>query len=161
MENFLPPLKIKSGKLKISESILGFNLNCKDFKTDFLGGQFNFTGVYNSSKGESFYLKLNTNFNNILPSQIVYSEKDTIPEILGGKLSGSFFTDLQFPEDSTLLKFLNLKDANLLYYLPEDTIEVKALNLKVSDVYYNSYNNENPLASIYASGNFEIKKSKV
>ena len=159
-EKFLPSLKIKSGRLEISESVLGFNLNCKDFKTDFLGGQFNFTGVYNSSKAEPFYLKLNTNFNNISPSKIMYSEGDTIPEFLSGKLSGSFFTDLQFPEDSTLLKFLNLKDANLLYYLSEDTIEVKALNLKVSDIYFNSENNENPLASIYASGNFKSKKVK-
>ena len=161
VENFLPPLKIKSGNFKISESILGFNLNCKDFKTDFLGGQFNFTGVYNSSKAEPFYLKLNTKFNNISPSQIMYSEGDTVPEFLIGKLNGSFFTDLQFPEDSTTLKFLNLKDANLIYYLPEDTIEVKSLNLKVSDVYYNSRNDENPLASLYTSGNFRSKKINV
>ena len=159
-ENFLPPLKIKSGKFKISESILGFNLNCKDIKTDFLGGQFNFTGVYNSSKAEPFYLKLNTKFNNISPSEIMYSEGDTVPEYLIGKLSGSFITDLQFPEDSTALKFLNLKDANLIYYLPDDTIEVKALNLKVSDVYFDSRNVENPLATLYTSGNIKSKKVK-
>jgi AsmA protein len=159
-ENFLPPLKIKSGKFNISESILGFNLNCKDLKTDFLGGQFDFTGIYNSSKAEPFYLKLNTKFNDITPSQLIYNEGDTIPEYLGGKLSGSFFTDLQFPEDSTALKFLNLKDANLLYYLPEDTIEFKALNLKVSDVYFNSRNDENPLAFLYTSGNFKSQRLK-
>ncbi|MBT8387444.1 MAG: AsmA-like C-terminal region-containing protein, partial [Ignavibacteria bacterium] len=75
-------------------------------------------------------------------------------------LSGSFFTDLQFPEDSTELKFLNLKDANLLYYLPEDTIEIKSLNLKFADVYFNSRNDENPLSSLYTSGNFKSKKVK-
>jgi len=159
-ENFLPPLKIKSGKVKISESILGFNLNCKDFKTDFLGGQFNFTGVYNSSKAEPFYIKLDTKFNGISPSQIIYSKGDTIPEYLSGKLSGSFFTDLQFPEDSSEFKFLNLKDANLLYYLPEDTMEFKSLNLKVADVYFDSRNDENPLSSLYTSGSFRSKKVK-
>ena len=160
VENFLPRIIIKSGKFEVSENILGFNLNCKDFKTDFLGGQLDFTGVYNSSKAEPFYLKLNTEFNDISPSQLIYNEGDTIPEYLGGKLSGSFFTDLQFPEDSTALKFLNLKDANLLYYLPADTIEFKALNLKVSDVYFNTRNDENPLAFLYASGSFKSQRLK-
>ncbi len=158
IEDLLPPIIINSGKFRISENILGFNLNCKDFKTDFLGGQFNFTGVYNSSQAEPFYLKLDSKFSNIYPSQLIYNEGDSIPEYLGGSLTGSFFADMQFPEDTTVLKFFNLKDADLSYNLAEDTIEIKALNLNISEVYFDLRVNENPLVSLNTSGSFKSKK---
>ena len=90
-------MKIKSGNFKISESILGFNLKCDNFKTAFLDGDFNFTAEYNTSKYEPFYIKAKTDFKNIYLSKLFYSPKDTIPESMKGKLSGSFFAELQFP----------------------------------------------------------------
>jgi hypothetical protein len=141
-ENFLPPLKIESGKFKVSESILGFNLKFDKFETIFLDGNFN------------FYIKLNTNFKKISPSILFYDKGDTIPEFFTGKLSGSFFTEFQFPMDSTILKFINLKDGNLIYYSPTDTIELKSLRLNFSNIYYNDKLNSNPLATLSTSGKF-------
>lgn len=154
-ENFLPPLKIKSGRFKISESILGFNLKFDKFKTKFLDGNFNFTGEYNSSKFQPFYIKANTNFTNISPSKLLYDENDTIPEPLSGKLSGSFFGELQFPVDSTFIKFINLKEGNLLYQFSGDTITTKSLSLSLSDVYFNDAVNSNPLATLSTKGNIK------
>ena len=153
-ENFLPPLKIKSGKFKVSENILGFNLKFDKFETKFLDGKFNFTGEYNSSKYQPFYIKLNTDFKKISPSILFYEKGDTIPEFLTGKLSGSFFTEFQFPTDSTILKFINLKDGNLIYYSPTDTIELKSIRLNFSNIYYNDKLNSNPLATLSTSGKF-------
>jgi len=154
-ENFLPPLKIKSGNFKISESILGFNLKCDNFKTKFLDGDFNLTAEYNTSKYEPFHIKAKTNFKDIYLSKLFYNENDTIPESMKGKLSGSFIAELQFPLDSTILKFVNLKDADLLYQFSGDTIATKSLSLSLSDVYFNDAINSNPFATLTTKGNFE------
>ena len=151
-ENFLPPLRIKSGGFEISESILGFNLKFDNFKTKFLDGDFNFTGEYNTSKHQPFYIKATTSFTQISPSILFFEERDTIPEFLSGKLSGSFFTEFQFPIDSTFLKFINLKDGNLIYNSPKDTIELKLLSLNFTDIYFNERVNQNPFATLSATG---------
>ena len=143
-ENFLPRLKIKSGKFKISENLLGFNLKYDNFKTTFLDGDFNFTGEYNTSKFQPFYIKAKTDFKKISPSILFYDETDTIPESMKGKLSGSFFVELQFPLDSTVLKFINLKDADLVYESSSDTIKTKSLNISFNNVYFNNLINSNP-----------------
>ena len=155
VENFLPPLNIKSGNFKISESILGFNLKCYNFKTAFLDGDFNFTAEYNTSKHEPFYIKAKTDFKEIYLSKLFYDEKDTIPESMKGKLSGSFYADLQFPVDSTILKFVNLNDANLLYQFSGDTITTKSLSLSLSDIYFNDADNSNPFATLTTKGKIE------
>ena len=157
-ENFLPPLKIQSGRFKVSENILGFNLKFDKFQTKFLDGNFNFTGEYNSSKYQPFYIKLNTDFKKISPSILFYDKGDTIPDFLTGKLSGSFFSEFQFPLDSTILKFVNLKDGNFIYYSPTDTIELKSLRLNFSNIYYNDKLNSNPLTTLSTSGKFATKE---
>ncbi|MCW8804452.1 MAG: AsmA-like C-terminal region-containing protein [Ignavibacteriaceae bacterium] len=151
-ENFLPPLKINSGSFKVSESILGFNLKCDNFKTAFLDGDFNLTAEYNISEFQPFYIKAKTSFDNIYLSKLFYSPKDTVPESMKGKLSGSFFAELQFPVDSTILKFVNLKDANLLYQFSGDTITTKSLSLSLSDVYFNDAVDSNPFATLSTVG---------
>ncbi len=154
-ENFLPPLKINSGIFKISENILGFNLKYDNFKTKFLDGDFNFTGEYNNSKFQPYYIKAKTNFTNISPSILFYDDNDTIPKSMAGKLSGSFFIELQFPVDSTILKFIQLKEGNLLYQFSEDTITTESLNLYLSDVYFNDDSDPNPFATLSSKGKFK------
>ncbi|MCU0413949.1 MAG: hypothetical protein MUE91_06045 [Ignavibacteriaceae bacterium] len=118
IENFLPRLEINSGIYKISESILGFNMKFENFTTDFMGGKFNYSAEYNTSKYQPFYIKMKADFQKVYLSELFYSENDTVPEFLNGKLSGSFFTEFQFPTDSTLLKFIKLTESfsNFIYY---------------------------------------------
>lgn len=160
VENFLPRLKINSGNFKISESILGFNLKLTDFKTDFLKGEFNFIAEYNTSKHQPYYIKLKTDFKNIYPSELFYSENDTVPESMTGKLSGSFFTEFQFPTDSTLLKFIKLKNADLIYEFSKDTIVTKKLNLDFNKIYFNEKSNPNPFATLYTNGRLKVDNIK-
>jgi hypothetical protein len=157
-ENFLPPLKINSGKFKISENLLGFNLKCDNFKTTFLDGDFNFTGEYNTSKFQPFYIKAKTDFKKISPSILFYDETDTVPETMMGKLSGSFFVELQFPLDSTVLKFIKLKDADLVYESNSDTIKTKSLNISFNNVYFNNLINSNPLATLTTTGKISLQE---
>ena len=157
-EHFLPRLEINSGVFKISEDILGFNLKFRDFKTDFLKGKFNFNGEYNTSRFQPFYIKAKTDFNEVYWSELFYGEKDTVPELMQGKLSGDFFVELQFPSDSTILKFVNLKDANLLYHFSKDTITTKSINLSLNDVYFNDAINTNPFATLTTKGNFKASE---
>jgi AsmA protein len=152
IEKFLPRLQIKSGNFKISESILGFNMKFDKFKTDFLNGNFNFTAEYNSSKYEPLYIKAKTDFKDIYLSKLFYNEKGTIPESMKGKLSGSFLTDLQFPLDSTLLKFIRIKKADLVYEFSKDTIATKDLNVDLNKIYFNEKINSNPFATLYTNG---------
>ena len=154
VENLLPPLIIKSGRFKVSESILGFNMKFENFKTKFLDGEFNFTGEYNSSQYQPFYVKAQTDFDNILPSMLFLSEKDSITESLKGRLNGSFFAELQFPVDSITLKFLSLRNADLYYSSSSDTIEINSMNLKLEDVYFHKEEGINPWGTLYSDGNF-------
>ncbi len=160
VENFLPRLEINSGNFKISESILGFNLKCDNFKTNFLNGDFNFNAEYNTSKHQPYYIKLKTDFKNIYPSELFYSESDTVPESMTGKLSGSFFTEFQFPTDSTLLKFIKLKNADLVYEFSKDTIVTKKLNLDFNKIYFNEKSNPNPFATLYTNGRLKVENIK-
>jgi AsmA protein len=156
IENLLPPLYIKSGKFKISESILGFNLKAIDFKTDFIDGNLNFTAEYNTSKRVPYYVKGSFNFNRINPGKIIYDQPgDSIPEFLDGSLNGSMFVELQFPEDTTEIKLLNINNADLSYYFADDTVETKSLKFRIKDVNYDLNKNENPLATLTADLLFE------
>jgi hypothetical protein len=157
-ENFLPRLEINSGKFKVSENLLGFNMKFDNFKTDFLDGDFNFSGEYNSSKYQPFYIKAKTDFKTISPSILFYDESDTIPEFLKGKLSGSFFVELQFPVDSTILKFVNLKNGDLSYKFNQDTITIHSLNFNLNDLYFNEKYNQNELATLSAKVKLSVEK---
>jgi uncharacterized protein involved in outer membrane biogenesis len=152
IENFLPRLEINSGIYKISESILGFNMKFDQFKTDFMGGKFNYSAEYNTSKYQPFYIKMKADFNKIYLSELLYTENDTVPEALSGKLSGSFFTEFQFPTDSTVLKFIKIKNAELVYEYSKDTIITKNLELELNKIYFNDNINPNPLATLYTNG---------
>jgi len=155
IENFLPRLEINSGNYKISESILGFNMKFEDFKTDFMGGEFNYSAEYNTSKYLPYYIKMKADFNKVYLSELFYSETDTVPEALSGKLSGSFFTEFQFPTDSTLLKFIKLKNAEMVYEFSKDTIITKNLSIDLNQIYFNYKIDPNPLATLYTNGRFK------
>ena len=75
-----------------------------------------------------------------------------------GKLSGSFFTEFQFPLDSTVLKFIKLKDADLVYESNSDTIKTKSLNISLNDVYFNNLINSNPLATLTTTGKISLRE---
>lgn len=152
IENFLPRLEINSGNYKISESILGFNMKFENFKTDFMGGKFNYNAEYNTSKYQPYYIKMKADFNKVYLSELFSGENDTVRESINGKLSGSFFTEFQFPTDSTLLKFIKLKNADLVYEFSEDTIVTKNLELELNKIYFNDKINPNPLATLYTNG---------
>ena len=152
IEDFLPRLEFNSGIFKISESLLGFNLKLEDCKTNFLKGDFNFSAEYNTSKYQPYYIKMKADFNKVYLSELFYDENDTVPESINGKLSGSFFTEFQFPTDSTLLKFIKLKNADMVYEFSKDTITTTNLSLEFKDIYFNDKANPNPLATLYTSG---------
>lgn len=152
VENFLPRIEINSGNYRISESILGFNMKLENFKTDFMGGKFNYSAEYNTSKFQPYYIKMKADFNHIYLSELFYSETDTVPESIKGKLSGSFFTEFQFPTDSTVLIFIKLKNANMVYEFSEDTITATNLSFEFKDIYFNDNIDSNPLATLYTSG---------
>jgi AsmA protein len=160
IENFLPRLEINSGSYKISESILGFNMKFENFKTDFMGGKFNYSAEYNTSKYQPFYIKMKADFQKIYFSELFYSENDSVPEALNGNLSGSFFTEFQFPTDSTVMKFIKLKKADLVYEYSKDTIVTKNLEIELNKIYFNDKNNLNPLATLYTNGRFKSDNIK-
>lgn len=160
IENFLPRLEINSGMYKISESILGFNMKFDQFKTDFIGGRLNFTAEYNTSKYQPYYIKMKADFDKIYLSELFYSENDTVPEALSGKLSGSFFTEFQFPSDSTVLKFINLKKADLVYESSKDTIVTKNLVIELNKIYFNDKIIINPLGTLYTNGRLKADNLK-
>jgi AsmA protein len=152
VENFLPRLEINSGIYKISESILGFNMKFDKFKTDFLDGKFNFNAEYNTSKFQPFYIKMKADFNQLSLSKLFYTKNDTVSDSMKGKLSGSFFTEFQFPTDSTILNFVKMKNANLVYEFSKDTIVTKNLEFEFNKIYFNDNINPNPLAILYTNG---------
>jgi len=160
IEDFLPRLEFNSGKFKISESLLGFNLKLDDCKTNFLKGNFNFSSEYNTSKYQPYYIKMKADFHQIYLSELFNSENDTVPESFGGKLSGSFLAELQLPVDTTLLKFIKLKNANIIYEYSKDIIITKNLSLKLNKIYFNDKINPNPFATLFTNGKLKVDNIK-
>jgi AsmA protein len=117
-----------------------------------MGGKFNFSAEYNTSKYQPFYIKMKTDFNKVYLPDLFYNQDDILPESLSGKLSGSFFTEFQFPTDSTVLKFIRIKKADLVYEFSKDTIATKDLNVDLSKIYFNEKINSNPFATLYTNG---------
>jgi len=137
----------------VSENILGFHMDFDYFKTNFIGGELNFTADYNSSKQQPYYIKADFDLRKINPGKLFYNDPaDTIPEFLNGELSGSFFSEFQFPLDSTIVKFINLKDGNLFYESSRDTFTINSLNLYLTDLYFNEKRNPNPFATLSTNG---------
>jgi AsmA protein len=158
-ENFLPPLTIRSGVFKISENILGFHMDFDDFKTDFVGGNLNFTADYNSSKHQPFYIKADFDMTKINPGKLFYDEdQDTIPDFLNGSLNGSLLIEVQFPTDTMAIKLLNLEKGNLNYYFADDTIQTSSFKLFAEDIYFNEETNPNPFASLTTDILFEVNE---
>jgi len=155
VENFLPAININSGKFVLTENILGFNLKFGKFKTEFLGGELNFTGEYNVSRFQPYYIKTSAAFKDIMPSTFFNSPGDTIPESLKGRLSGSCFIELQLPKDSLVLKFVSLKKGNLKYKFSKDTIYTRNLSFDFSNIYFNRKKDKNPFATLTTKGKFK------
>ncbi|MGE5810774.1 MAG: AsmA-like C-terminal region-containing protein, partial [Ignavibacteria bacterium] len=154
-ENFLPRININSGKFTLSENILGFNMKFDKFKTEFLGGDLNFTGEYNTSRFQPYHIKTDAAFKGIMPSTLFISPSDTIPESLKGRLSGSCFIELQLPKDSLKLKFVSLNKGNLKYKFSKDTIYTRNLSFDFSNIYFNSKKDKNPFATLSTKGKFK------
>jgi len=158
-EGFLPTIDINSGKFKISESALGFHMDFDHFKTEFLDGRFDINGRYNSSSYQPYYIKTDIEMDGIKISKFLYDEeKDSIPEIYDGKMYGSLFLELQFADDSTQIKLLNITNGNLEYAYSKDTIVTRLLNFKSTGIDYKLNENPNPLATLYARGNIKADK---
>jgi len=160
-EDFLPTLNIKSGVFKVSEDLLGFHMGFDDFKTDFLEGVFNFSGDYNSSSYQPYYIKSDIEMDGIKISKLLFDgKKDSIPELDDGKLCGSLSLELQFADDSTQIKLLNIKKGNINYLYGEDSIQTKSLMFTSEGIDYQLKKNPNPLATLFAKGNFKAEEVK-
>ena len=160
-EDFLPTIDIKKGNFSISEGVLGFHMDFKNFKTEFLDGRFDINGNYNSSTFQPFYIKSDIEMNGIKISKLLFSEKeDSIPEFLKGKMYGSLFLELQFADDSTQIKTFNIRNGNINYFYGNDTLQIESLNFISEGIDYRLKNNPNPLATLFAEGNFKAEKIK-
>jgi hypothetical protein len=160
-EGFLPTIDINSGKFNISESALGFHLDFDHFKTEFLDGGFNINGTYNSSSFQPFYIKSDIEMDGIKISKFLYDEeKDSIPEIYNGKMYGSLFLELQFADDTTQIELFNINKGNINYYYGIDTIQTKSLVFNSENIDYKLDKNPNPLATLFAKGNFKADEVK-
>ena len=160
-EDFLPTIDINSGKFKISESALGFHMDFDDFKTEFLDGRFDINGSYNSSSYQPYYIKTDIEMDGIKISRLLYDEKeDSIPEIYNGKMYGSLFLELQFANDTTQIKLLNIDKGNINYFYGEDSIQTKSLIFNSEGIDYNLDKNPNPLATLYSKGFVKVDEIK-
>lgn len=162
IEKFLPRIKMHSGLFKIREDKKTFYLAFENFKTDFLDGKINFSADYSTSYKKPFFITGSLNVSDVSLSELFYDSGEEIPDILNSKLNGSFTTELQFPKDSTLLKFVNISEGNLNYITKTDTIATKNLTLKLNNVYYNKRSKVSPLSSLYINGKMsaDLIKSK-
>ena len=151
-EGFIPRIEIEAGKFKVSESLLGFHLDFNKFKTNFLDGSLNFSAQYNSSSFQPYFIKGDFEMDEIQISKILFTEKDSVPEFYQSKSSGSFSLELQFADDSTQIKLLNITRGNLVYSYSQDTIFASSLNFKSKNIDYRLNENSNPLATLYTMG---------
>ena len=100
-------------------------------------------------------------YNGIKISKLLFDDKkDSIPELDDGKMYGSLSLELQFADDSTQIKLLNIKKGNINYLYGEDSIQTKSLMFTSEGIDYQLTKNPNPLATLFAKGNFKAEEVK-
>jgi AsmA protein len=79
-------------------------------------------------------------------------EGDSIPEFYNGKMYGSLFLELQFANDTTQIKLLNINKGDIDYFYGEDSIQIKSLVFNSEGIDFKLERNPNPLATLYSKG---------
>ncbi len=159
-EGFLPKIDISSGIFKVSETVLGFHMDFENFKTEFLDGRFDINGNYNSSSYQPYYIKTEIDMDGINISELFGEDEDSVSETYKGKMYGSLFLELEFANDSTEMTLLNINKGNISYLSGEDTIQTKSLIFNSREIDYDLNNDPNPLATLFAKGNFKADEIK-
>lgn len=159
-EDFLPTINIKSGVFNVSENVLGFHLDFQNFKTEFLDGRFDINGNYNSSSYQPYYIKTDIEMDGISISKLIGGDQDSISEFYKGKMYGSMFLELQFAVDSTEITLFNINKGDINYFYGKDTIQTKMLMFNSEGIDYRIEKNPNPLATLFAKGNFKAAEIK-
>ncbi len=160
IEDFLPRLTNVSGEFILSEKYHRTFLDFRNFEIDILESSLLADLELHSPAKRRSYMKMDIQTENLNPGEILWwEEPDSIPDVLNGRLNGSFLLDIYFPHDQTSkLQNLNLRNADLHFINVKDTFEIGSLNLLASDLKWDTDKHDNLLATLNASIDLTVDK---
>lgn len=137
IENFLPPVTIKSGVFTLSDKDSTLNLDFSGFYIEMEGGKLKADVVFNSPPVDPDELFVDTKVSDINPQKtFVHWIDDSIPEFLNGMLNGQMNLKLVISNDSIAFNALDFTAKNLDFINLKDTFSLSNFKISANDIDY-------------------------
>ncbi|MCK5464682.1 MAG: AsmA family protein, partial [Bacteroidales bacterium] len=152
IEDFLPRITDLSGNFILGEKYHRTFLDFIGFEMDIMESSLYADLEMYSPANKRTFMTMDVKTRDLNPGEIFWGDDgDSIPDFLNGKLNGDFSMEIHFPHDeSTRFKKIELREADLHFVNAKDTFETSSLNLLASEIYWNTDNESNLLASLDA-----------
>ena len=160
IEDFLPPVRDISGEFILAEKYQRTFLEFNDFEIGVLESSLFADMELHSPAKKRTLMTMDVQTRDLNPGEIFWGEHgDTIPDFLNGKLNGDFSLEIHFSHDeSTRLKKVDLREADLHFVNLKDTFETNSLNLLANEIYWNNDQENNLLATLDGDIQFSMKR---
>ena len=138
IEDFLPPVTIRSGLFLLGDQDSSLLLDFKDFDIELAGCKLQTDMIYHSPPGEPDWFTIDVGVSNLNP-KLTFSDwfADSVPEYLDGKLDGNIHFEMALSNDS-LMEFdkIDFKAFKLDYVNAKDTFDIHQMRVDAKDVDY-------------------------
>jgi uncharacterized protein involved in outer membrane biogenesis len=160
IEDFLPRITDLSGNLILGEKYHRIFLDFNNFEIDMLESSLMADLELHSPAKKRTFITMDVQTRNLNPGELFWGEDgDSIPDFLNGKLNGDFLLEIHFPHDeSTRLKKVDLREADLHFVNVKDTFETSSLNMLASEIHWNTDKEINLLGTLDAGIQLSLER---
>jgi len=152
IENFLPRITDLSGNFILDEKYRRTFLDFKNFELNMLESSLSADLELHSPAKTRTFIRMDVLTRDLNPGEVFWGENgDSIPDFLNGLLNASFQLYIHFPHDeSTRLKKIDLREADLHFINVRDTFETASMDLLASEIYWKNDPENNLMESLNA-----------
>ncbi len=137
IEDFLPPVSIKTGHFTLADIDSSLNLDFDNFKAVLLDSKISASVIFNAPQTDPNWLTVNADFSNLNPQEIfTYWVSDSLPGYMAGALDGLAHLELVFSNDSIKFDRLDFTTKNLEFVSLSDTININGLRINAKNINY-------------------------
>ena len=162
VDSLLDYVRLRDGEFKMYEKGKAYFLDFKDFKllTDGTVSDAEFLYVEQLGKRDSMTIQIKTK--GINPSQLFYTEEDTIPGLANAWLKGNYNGMIVLPHKNVENELIHKGqlEVNDFMYVAEDTISASRFEFSTEGISYEGDSTESILATLDAENDFYFRDLK-
>ena len=161
IEDFLPRVRDISGEFILAEKYHRTFLDFNNFEIEILESSLLADMELHSPAKKRTFMTMDVQAQDLNLGEIFWGEDgDSIPEFLNGILNGDFSLEVHFPHDnSTRLKKIDLREADLHFVNVKDTFETSFLNLLAREIYWDNKPESNLLSTL--NGDIQLSMERL